>query len=174
MKDKLVSKSKNIYELPMEGKMKVPGRIYSSEALLSHPGMSSAIEQVANVAELPGIVDASMAMPDIHWGYGFPIGGVAAFRSDSKKGDVGVVSPGGVGFDINCGVRLLRTNLLEEDIRGKQKEIIEELYKQVPAGLGSKGKVSLSDRELESVLSVGALWAEENGYLWKKDMRNRF
>ena len=113
MKDKLVSKSKNIYELPMEGKMKVPGRIYSSEALLSHPGMSSAIEQVANVAELPGIVDASMAMPDIHWGYGFPIGGVAAFRSDSKKGDVGVVSPGGVGFDINCGVRLLRTNLLE-------------------------------------------------------------
>ena len=170
MKDKLVSTAKNIYELPREGKMKVPGRIYSSEALLSHPGMSSAIEQVANVAELPGIVDASMAMPDIHWGYGFPIGGVAAFRSDSTKGEIGVVSPGGVGFDINCGVRLLRTNLLEEDIRGKQKEIIDELYKQVPAGLGSKGKIALSDRELDSVLSVGATWAEENGYLWKKDL----
>ena len=105
MKDKLISKSKNIYELPQEGKMKVPGRIYSSESLLSHPGMDSAIQQVSNVAELPGIVDASMAMPDIHWGYGFPIGGVAAM--DPKEG--GVISPGGIGFDVNCGMRLITT-----------------------------------------------------------------
>ena len=149
MKDKLISKSKNIYELPQEGKMKVPGRIYSSESLLSHPGMDSAIQQVSNVAELPGIVDASMAMPDIHWGYGFPIGGVAAFRTENTKEEVGVISPGGVGFDINCGVRLLRTDLVEQDIRGKQKEIIDELYNQVPAVLGSKGNITLSDRELE-------------------------
>ena len=94
MKDKLISKSKNIYELPQEGKMKVPGRIYSSDSLLSHPGMDSAIQQVSNVAELPGIVDASMAMPDIHWGYGFPIGGVAAFRTERTNEEVGVISPG--------------------------------------------------------------------------------
>ena len=85
MKDKLISKKENVYELPKEGKMNVPGRIYSSESLLSHPGMDSAIQQVANVAELPGIVDASMAMPDIHWGYGFPIGGVAAFKTTSSN-----------------------------------------------------------------------------------------
>ena len=142
MKDKLISKKENVYELPKEGKMNVPGRIYSSESLLSHPGMDSAIQQVANVAELPGIVDASMAMPDIHWGYGFPIGGVAAFKTTSSNETSGVISPGGVGFDINCGVRLLRTDLVEEDIRGKQKEIIDELYNQVPAGLGSKGKIT--------------------------------
>ncbi len=170
MIDKLISKDKNIYELPQEGKMRVPGRIYSSKSLLSHPGMDSAVQQVANVAQLPGIVNASMAMPDIHWGYGFPIGGVAAFRSNSNKGKIGVISPGGVGFDINCGVRLLRTDLVESDIRGKQKEIIDELYKEVPAGLGSKGKIRLSDRELESVLSIGSKWAEENGYLWKSDL----
>lgn len=170
MIDKLISKDKNIYELPQEGKMRVPGRIYSSKSLLSHPGMDSAVQQVANVAQLPGIVNASMAMPDIHWGYGFPIGGVAAFRSNSNKGKTGVISPGGVGFDINCGVRLLRTDLVESDIRGKQKEIIDELYKEVPAGLGSKGKIRLSDRELESVLSIGSKWAEENGYLWKSDL----
>ena len=170
MLDKLISKDKNIYELPQEGKMRVPGRIYSSESLLSHPGMDSAVQQVANVAQLPGIVNASMAMPDIHWGYGFPIGGVAAFRSNYNKGKTGVISPGGVGFDINCGVRLLRTDLVESDIRGKQKEIIDELYKEVPAGLGSKGKIQLSDRELESVLSIGSKWAEEKGYLWKSDL----
>ena len=170
MIDKLVSKSDNIYELPQEGKMRVPGRIYSSKSLLSHPGMDSAINQVSNVAELPGIKTASLAMPDIHWGYGFPIGGVAAFSTDSSESGTGVISPGGVGFDINCGVRLLRTDLVESDIRPKQKEIIDELYKQVPAGLGSKGKITLSDRELDSVLSIGSKWAQENGYLWESDL----
>ena len=89
MIDELISKKENIYELPKKGKMNVPGRIYSSESLLSHPGMESAVKQVAIVAELPGLVDARMAMPDIHWGYGFPIGGVAAFRTTSSKEDVG-------------------------------------------------------------------------------------
>ena len=132
--------------------------------------MDSAINQVSNVAELPGIKTASLAMPDIHWGYGFPIGGVAAFSTDSSESGTGVISPGGVGFDINCGVRLLRTDLVESDIRPKQKEIIDELYKQVPAGLGSKGKITLSDRELDSVLSIGSKWAQENGYLWESDL----
>ena len=117
MKDKLIPKEEHVYELPQEGNMRVPGRIYSSQSLLEHPGMDSAIQQVANVATLPGIVDYSMAMPDIHWGYGFPIGGVAAFKTGTKGDDVGVISPGGVGFDINCGVRLIRTDLVEQDIR---------------------------------------------------------
>ncbi|MEC9332472.1 MAG: RtcB family protein [Candidatus Thermoplasmatota archaeon] len=170
MKDKLVPKDDNVYELPKEGKMRVPGRIYSSQSLLEHPGMDSAIQQVANVATLPGIVDFSMAMPDIHWGYGFPIGGVAAFRTESNGDGMGVISPGGVGFDINCGVRLIRTDLVEQDIRSKQKELVDELYKEVPAGLGSKGKITLSDRELDSVLSIGAKWASEQGYLWESDL----
>ena len=170
MKDKLVLKEEHVYELPKEGRMRVPGRIYSSQSLLEHPGMDSAIQQVANVATLPGIVDFSMAMPDIHWGYGFPIGGVAAFRTESNGNGMGVISPGGVGFDINCGVRLLRTDLVEQDIRSKQKELIDELYNEVPAGLGSKGKITLSDREIDSVLSIGAKWAVDEGYLWESDL----
>ena len=170
MKDKLVLKEDHVYELPKEGRMRVPGRIYSSQSLLKHPGMDSAIQQVANVATLPGIVDFSMAMPDIHWGYGFPIGGVAAFRTESNGNGMGVISPGGVGFDINCGVRLLRTDLVEQDIRSKQKELIDELYNEVPAGLGSKGKITLSDREIDSVLSIGAKWAVDEGYLWESDL----
>ncbi len=170
MKDKLVLKEDHVYELPKEGRMRVPGRIYSSQSLLEHPGMDSAIQQVANVATLPGIVDFSMAMPDIHWGYGFPIGGVAAFRTESNGNGMGVISPGGVGFDINCGVRLLRTDLVEQDIRSKQKELIDELYNEVPAGLGSKGKITLSDREIDSVLSIGAKWAVDEGYLWESDL----
>jgi len=170
MKDKLVPKEDHVYELPKEGQMRVPGRIYSSQSLLEHPGMDSAIQQVANVATLPGIVDFSMAMPDIHWGYGFPIGGVAAFRTESNGNGMGVISPGGVGFDINCGVRLIRTDMVEQDIRSKQKELIDELYKEVPAGLGSKGKITLSDREIDSVLSIGAKWAADEGYLWESDL----
>ncbi|MEC7976476.1 MAG: RtcB family protein, partial [Candidatus Thermoplasmatota archaeon] len=102
MRDQLKNINDHSFELPKTGKMNVPGKIYSSENLLSHPGMSSAIKQVADVATLPGIVDSSLAMPDIHWGYGFPIGGVAAFRTEKYGENVGVISPGGVGFDINC------------------------------------------------------------------------
>jgi len=170
MIDNLIQKDKNIFELPKQEGMNVPGRIYSSKSLLEHPGMDSAVQQVANVAKLPGIVDASLAMPDIHWGYGFPIGGVAAFRTSLSGEGIGVISPGGVGFDINCGVRLLRTNLLETDVRSKQKELINELYSEVPAGLGSKGKIRLSDRDMDSVLSIGSRWASEEGYIWDTDL----
>ena len=170
MKERLKKINDYSFELPMSGKMNVPGKIYSSESLLSHPGMSSAIKQVADVATLPGIVDSSLAMPDIHWGYGFPIGGVAAFRTENSKEGTGVISPGGVGFDINCGVRLIKSNLQEKDIRGKQKELVDKLYSEVPAGLGSKGKIRLSDKDLDSVLSTGAEWASENGYIWNNDL----
>src|SRR5919205_870237 len=116
--------------------MRVPGRIFASEALLPHMREDNALQQVANVATLPGIVGRSLAMPDIHWGYGFPIGGVAAFDADE-----GVLSPGGVGFDINCGVRLVRTDLTESDVRPKLRELINELFEAIPSGVGSKGTI---------------------------------
>ena len=149
------------WEVPKSYKegMSVPGLIYASEVMLNHIWEEKAAEQVANVAFLPGIVSHSLAMPDIHWGYGFPIGGVAATRVED-----GVVSPGGVGFDINCGVRLLRTNLTEEEVRPRIKEIVTEFYINVPSGLGSKGRLRLNAKELDEVMVRGSLWAVEKGY----------
>ncbi|MCL0046378.1 RtcB family protein [Dehalococcoidales bacterium] len=139
--------------------MAVPGLIFASEAMLSHIWEEQVFQQVANVAFLPGIVDRSLAMPDIHWGYGFPIGGVAATRVED-----GVVSPGGVGFDINCGVRLLRTNLTEEEVRPKIESLVAELFLNIPSGVGSEGKIRLSEKELDKVLTEGSRWAVEKGY----------
>ena len=170
LSENLDKNKENVYTIPKTGKMKVPGRIYSSPALLTQTGMENALQQVVNVAKLPGIVDASLAMPDIHWGYGFPIGGVAAFSTEEEENGMGVISPGGVGFDINCGVRLLKTELNERDVREKLPQIMSELYKNVPAGLGSKGRIKLSKGELENVLNEGAKWAMDNGYLWNKDL----
>ena len=149
------------WEIPRTYKegMAVPGLIFASEAMLSHIWEEQVFQQVANVAFLPGIVDHSLAMPDIHWGYGFPIGGVAATR----VGD-GVVSPGGVGFDINCGVRLLRTNLTEEEVRPKIGQLIADLFVNIPSGLGSTGKIRVSEKELDRVLVKGSHWAIEKGY----------
>ena len=129
------------WEIPTSYKegMTVPGLIYTSESMLSHIWEEQVFQQVANVAFLPGIVGYSLAMPDIHWGYGFPIGGVAATRVED-----GVVSPGGVGFDINCGVRLVRTNLTEEEVRPKIERLTAEFYDNVPSGLGSKGKLRVT------------------------------
>lgn len=146
-------------------RMRVPGRIVASAGLLGSIQDDMAPEQVANVAALPGIVGYAVAMPDIHWGYGFPIGGVAAF--DPEAG--GVVSPGGVGFDINCGVRLLRTDLTERDLRPRLKEAVDALYDAVPVGMGSKGGLDLSERELEGLLDGGAEWAVENGWATADD-----
>jgi len=139
--------------------MRVDGLIFASEEMVNFLREEQALEQVANVAFLPGIVGYSLAMPDIHWGYGFPIGGVAAMRMSD-----GVVSPGGVGFDINCGVRVLRTNLLEAEVRPKIKEFVDALYKNVPSGLGSEGKIRLRHREIDEVLVKGSHWAVEKGY----------
>jgi tRNA-splicing ligase RtcB len=145
--------------------MRVDGLIYTSRELLEHVLSEQALEQVANVAHLPGIVGHSLAMPDIHWGYGFPIGGVAATRVTD-----GVVSPGGVGFDINCGVRLLRTNLSREEVFPRIRELVDALYNSVPSGLGSKGKIRLRSGEIDQVLIKGSRWAVEMGYGRPEDL----
>ena len=145
--------------------MRIPGLLYASWDMLESILDGQALEQVVNVAFLPGIVGYSLAMPDIHWGYGFPIGGVAAMRLDD-----GVVSPGGVGFDINCGVRLLRTNLTEEEVLPKIQQLIDALYESVPSGLGSKGKVRLRSGEIDEVLVKGSRWAVGRGYGHLEDL----
>jgi len=139
--------------------MRVDGLIYASEAMLAHVRMDKTPQQVANVATLPGIVGYSLAMPDIHWGYGFPIGGVAAMRVED-----GVVSPGGVGYDINCGVRLMATALTVRDLRGKVKDLLGALYDAIPCGVGEKSRLRLGEAELKKVLREGARWAVAQGY----------
>lgn len=149
-----------LWEIPMTGAMRVPGRIYASEQLLKLVGEDKSPQQVANVASLPGIVKYSLAMPDIHWGYGFPIGGVAAFAFDQ-----GIISPGGVGYDINCGVRLMRTHLTLDEIKPRIKDIINALYNAIPSGIGSSGAISkLSAHEETHLLLEGAAWAVGRGY----------
>ncbi|HOV89932.1 MAG TPA: RtcB family protein [Syntrophorhabdaceae bacterium] len=156
----------NRYMIVKHDMMNVDGIIYVNDELLHVLGTDESIKQVENVACLPGIVGASMAMPDIHWGYGFPIGGVAAFDLDE-----GVVSPGGVGYDINCGVRLLKTNLRINEIREKVKDIIDRLYINIPSGVGSHRKdLKLTRDELKKVLKKGARWAVENGFGTQEDL----
>ncbi|MBS3088919.1 RtcB family protein [Candidatus Pacearchaeota archaeon] len=153
----------NIHEIKQTGKMLVPGIVFASDKLFEDMKKDKTLEQVKNVAQLPGIIDKSIAMPDAHEGYGFCIGGVAAF--DVEKG---VVSPGGVGYDINCSVRLLRTNLKSSDVKN-WKEILHSLFRCVPSGVGQGSKLKLSDAELNEVLSNGAQWAVEKGYGVKED-----
>lgn len=147
------------WEVPKEGAMRVPGIIYASEKLMRAMGQDESPRQVANVAQLPGIVKHSLAMPDMHWGYGFPIGGVAAFELEG-----GVVSPGGVGYDINCGCRLMVTNLRHEEVRPQIAKIVTALFQHVPSGVGSKGALKLARSEEKKVLAEGARWAVKNGY----------
>ena len=147
------------WHIPPIGAMRVPGVIYANEMLIRDMDMK-VYEQVTNVATLPGIVKASYAMPDAHWGYGFPIGGVAAFDPDVG----GVVSAGGVGFDISCGVRLLRTGLTVEDLQPVKEELAEVLFHRVPAGVGSTGTLHLDRSEMDAMLAGGARWAVDKGY----------
>ena len=149
------------WEIPegtVEG-MRVPGKIFADKKLIESIKKDNSAIQVANAATLPGIVKASMAMPDIHFGYGLPIGGVVATRLSD-----GVVSPGGTGYDINCGVRLLRSNLYEEDISKWLKPLVQNLFYKIPAGVGSRGKIRLSFRDEEQVVLKGAEWAVKQGY----------
>src|SRR4030042_4552485 len=147
--------------------MRVPGLVFASEEMLGVSGQDQALEQVANVAFLPGIVNCSMAMPDIHWGYGFPIGGVAAMRVED-----GVISPGGVGFDINCGTRVLRTNLTEEEVRPHLKELVAQVFRDIPAGVGGSGVLGGSLKEIDDVMVRGAHWALDHGYAWPEDVES--
>ncbi len=156
--------SENIYEITKEGCMNVPGIVYASENILKAIKEDKSLEQVKNVACLPGILKASISLADTHQGYGFPIGGVAAFDLDK-----GVISPGGVGYDINCSVRLLRTNLTKEDILKKQKELLENLDRKIPSGVGRGSKFQMTKDELKNVLEGGAKYLVEKGYGKKED-----
>jgi tRNA-splicing ligase RtcB len=145
--------------IPKTGAMRVPGLIFSDSRLIKAVREDQSLTQVANVATLPGIVGHSLAMPDIHWGYGFPIGGVAAFDLDE-----GIVSPGGVGYDINCGCRLITTLLHAHEIRPQIKELVSALFNNIPSGVGSTGVVRLSKTEEAKVAVEGAAWAVNRGY----------
>lgn len=155
----------NRWEIPQVGGMRVPGIIYANESLLKDITMDESPRQVANVAHLPGIVRYSLAMPDMHWGYGFSIGGVAAFDLQG-----GVVSPGGVGYDINCGCRLMTTKLTWDDIQSHLKELVVALFQNIPTGVGSKGNLTLSIQDEKKVLQQGARWAVEQGYGFPEDL----
>jgi len=157
--------SKNEWKIEKQGAMKVPVVVYASEKLLKKIKEDITLEQIKNVAMLPGIVKHAICLPDAHQGYGFPIGGVAAFDLDE-----GIISPGGVGYDINCGVRLLASNLTIKDIEKKKKEVIEKLFKAVPSGVGRGGATKLSHDEVKQVLEQGAKWAVKEGYGTKEDL----
>ena len=152
--------------IPRQGSMITDGIVYVDTAMMPHPQEEQSLQQVANVACLPGIVGNSLAMPDIHWGYGFPIGGVAAFDMDS-----GVVSPGGVGYDINCGVRLMQTALTRPEIEGKLRDLVEALFVNIPSGVGSKRTdMKLSTKDEKNVFIKGARWAVEKGFGYADDL----
>jgi tRNA-splicing ligase RtcB len=157
------------WEVPLGYKdcMRVPGIIYADEKLLKMIEKDNSIEQVANGACLPGIVKASLAMPDMHFGYGLAIGGVVA--TDIHDG---VISPGATGYDINCGVRLVKSNLLLKDIKEKVRDLINNLYAEIPTGVGSKGRISLSPQEERDLLLKGARWAVEKGYGTQEDLEH--
>lgn len=157
----------NVWTIPAGAKpcMKVPAIIYADDFLLAKMREDKTLEQAANVACLKGIQKYSLVMPDGHQGYGFPVGGVAAMAVDED----GVISPGGIGYDINCGVRVLRTNLTEKEVRPKLKELVDEIFRNVPSGVGSTGKVRLSIGELDRVLAEGVKWAVAKGYGWAED-----
>ncbi len=154
-----------LWEIPPQGDMLVPGRIFASEKLVRE--MDEKVrEQVANVAMLPGIQIASMAMPDAHWGYGFPIGGVAAFDPDEG----GIISMGGVGFDISCGVRTMKTGMTRDEVAPRLTALVDRLFNRVPAGVGSEGLIKLSSGQIDEMLVGGAKWAVKKGYGIKDDL----
>lgn len=158
--------AENIWELPKEKGMNVPGKIFASDVLMKKIEQDRTLEQVKNVASLPGIVLHSMAMPDAHQGYGFPIGGVAAF--DMNKG---VISPGGVGYDINCGVRLISTGIPTEEFMLRRKEIMKSIYEHVPSGVGEDSEFLLTPQELDEALENGLAWAVKKGYATVQDKK---
>ncbi|NUM33527.1 MAG: RtcB family protein [Candidatus Brocadiae bacterium] len=154
-----------LYEIPKQGGMRVPGRIYANEKVLRDLYQDESLKQVMNVAYLPGIVGYSLAMPDIHWGYGFPIGGVAAMDQEE-----GVVTPGGIGFDINCGVRLIKTDLFHQDIQSKLRNLVNGLFQSVPSGVGSHSRLRPGKKDFQEILEKGAKWAISQGYGSQDDL----
>ncbi len=155
------------WEMPKMGAMRVPGIVYATRSMLEADKQKEPLKQVANVATLPGILKASLAMPDMHWGYGFPIGGVAAFDWES-----GIISPGGVGYDINCGVRLATTSLMEKEVRPNLENLVNALFRDIPSGVGSKGSIKLSINEEKKVLRKGSRWAVSQGFGIDSDLEH--
>ena len=162
---KLEKLDDNRWLVPQTGAMRVPGIIYASVKTSGLLAKDESARQVANVAHLPGIVNFSLAMPDIHWGYGFPIGGVAAFDLET-----GIISPGGVGYDINCGCRLMATQLTLDDVRDRVQDLTAALYRRIPTGVGSTGYVRLSGKDQKKVLEEGARWAVRAGFGSAQDL----
>ena len=156
---------KYIWRIPKDGNMKVDAIVFADSKTVKDQQFIEAIKQIVNVATLPGILKEAYAMPDIHWGYGFPIGGVAGF--DAKKG---VISPGGVGFDINCGVRLMIADLTEEEVKPRLRDLVEEIYNTVPVGVGARSNIKLGKKGLKRVLTKGARWAVEAGLGFQEDL----
>lgn len=155
------------WKVPKNGAMRVDGVVYASRKMLDDISNDESLQQVINVATLPGIVKASLAMPDMHWGYGFPIGGVAAFDPEND----GIVSPGGVGYDINCGVRLLRSNLVKDDVAGQIPGLTTALFSRIPTGVGRGHKdFKLSKSDEKEILEKGSLWAVERGFGSREDL----
>jgi len=157
----------HVWEVEPEDGMRVPARVLASEELLEHIKDDDTIEQIRNVTHLPGIVEHALCMPDGHQGYGFPVGGVAALDAED-----GCISPGGVGFDINCGVRMVRTNLTYEDVRGREEELVDELFDAIPTGLGGGGVVESSHEAVEGILEDGVEWALREGYAVPADLEH--
>jgi tRNA-splicing ligase RtcB len=155
------------WEIPQTGNMRVPGIVYISHSMLKPLMKEAALKQVSNVATLPGILKASLAMPDIHEGYGFSIGGVAAFDWEE-----GIIAPGGIGYDINCGVRLATTHLEEKDVKPRIEELVNALYQNIPSGVGSRGSVKLSVKEEKRVLEEGSRWAVKQGFGDNSDLEH--
>src|SRR3989344_4864450 len=157
-----------IWDIPVTYKkeMLVPGRIYASKQLINSMDLT-VYDQLANVASLPGIQKHALCMPDAHSGYGFPIGGVAAFDVDK-----GIISPGGIGFDINCGMRLVTTNLTYKEVKPHLKPLVDLLFKKVPAGVGCKGFVKVDKTIFRKIMQEGAGWCVENGYGWDEDLKS--
>ncbi|MFH1619300.1 MAG: RtcB family protein [bacterium] len=157
-----------LWELPRSGRMEVPGRVYASEPMLHKMEAGKVADQVSNVACLPGIIGYSYAMPDAHWGYGFPIGGVAAMTMES-----GVISPGGVGYDISCGVRLLRSSVTAEEMKRHIPRLMDVLFARIPSGVGSESRLRLDGHAMEKVFEKGARWAVETGHGTKEDLESQ-
>ncbi|MCX8199896.1 MAG: RtcB family protein [Candidatus Micrarchaeota archaeon] len=160
-------RSDYIWEIPQQDGMRVPAVVFASASMLDKMKADRTLKQLCNVASLPGIVRAAYVMPDGHEGYGFPIGGVAAFRDEE-----GIISPGGIGYDINCGVRLVKTSLAYKDVAPHLKALINAIYDNCPSGVGSKGKVRLDPPTLRSVLTDGVEWAVREGYGWERDLQH--
>ncbi|GAB6189180.1 RtcB family protein [Marinitoga arctica] len=164
---KIVRETPNIWKIEKFGSMNVDAIIFTDSKTINNPDYQEAIQQLINVASLPGIIKAAYAMPDIHWGYGFPIGGVAAFDKEE-----GIISPGGVGFDINCGVRVMTTSLSYSKIKKYIDKLITEIYNTIPVGVGSRTNFKLSVKEMKNIIEKGAYWAINSNYGVSEDLNN--